>query len=276
MKKSKKFFGIITIVVIIGFVLSACEKPDDPKCPPHTWGGDYVTAPTCINGGHTTQWCSWCIETQKIKQTTAAGHNWGNNAVTSPTCTEEGYTTQTCSNCLTTQKINQTAALEHDWNTVSETIREGVQGKKCNRIGCNKITDYKFTYAVGEKGPGGGTIIYVGIGLYSTTIADSSTAYYREAAPTYEGSLNNRWYDWYDAKWRAGRSTYGGKNDWYLPNDSELRRMLTVLDLDGSYYWTSSEIDKDYAWVVAREGGQIFVNRSVKANLWCVRAVRAF
>jgi len=103
--------GIIAFIVIIGFVLSACVE----ECL-HAWGSDVITAPTCTEGGYTTQTCSSCLGTQKINliPKTATGHNWSGDIVIKPTCTDGGYTTQKCLNCHETQKINQTSA-QHNW-----------------------------------------------------------------------------------------------------------------------------------------------------------------
>jgi hypothetical protein len=72
----------------------------------------------------------------------------------------------------------------------------------------------------------------------------------------------------------------GGYTDWYLPSKDELDMMyvnLHVQNLGGFatyYYWSSSEIDNDYAWFQNFLNGiQNFTN---EAKFFYVRAVRAF
>ncbi|MCL2185956.1 MAG: formylglycine-generating enzyme family protein [Treponema sp.] len=138
-----RFLGIITIVVIMGFVFIGCNEGD--KGCSHIYGGDLITEPTCTEEGYTTQTCSKCIETQTINPIPkiATEHNWGGDAATSPTCTEEGYTTQTCSNCFTTQEINQTAALQHAWgeDVVKEPTctEEGFTTQTCSKCSLTQI-----------------------------------------------------------------------------------------------------------------------------------------
>lgn len=76
----------------------------------------------------------------------------------------------------------------------------------------------------------------------------------------------------------------GGYNDWYLPSKDELNLMYTNLKAAGlvnfstgygSYYWSSSEVDKNDAWTQKfNDGSQ--ANFVWKNNLGNVRAIRSF
>jgi len=121
MKKTMLWSKVVislAIVTVFAFVFTTCKDDvEDLKCPPHTWGNDVVTAPTCADG-YTTQTCSVCSETQQINPTAGTGqHTWGGDVVISPTCAD-GYTTQTCSICSGTRQINPTAGTgQHTWGS---------------------------------------------------------------------------------------------------------------------------------------------------------------
>jgi hypothetical protein len=75
--------------------------------------------------------------------------------------------------------------------------------------------------------------------------------------------------------------TVGGVTyiDWYLPSKHELNLLYgqrnVVGGFDGSYYWSSTEYDLNYAWVhVFNFFG--FQGNYDKGNVYYVRAVRAF
>ncbi|MCQ2200017.1 MAG: DUF1566 domain-containing protein [Paludibacteraceae bacterium] len=77
----------------------------------------------------------------------------------------------------------------------------------------------------------------------------------------------------------------GGKNDWYLPSEGQLRMIKDIADrlnnrlrvnqgvsLAKTWYWSSSEYDKNFAWAV--NFGSKIVGRSTKKGMDRVRAVR--
>jgi len=106
---------IIAFIAIIVFKITSCVIGTEEICPPHTWGEDAVTAPTCTDPGYATQTCSRCHETRYTHPISAAGHIWSGDAATAPTCTVSGYTTQTCSRCHETRLINPISA-NHTWS----------------------------------------------------------------------------------------------------------------------------------------------------------------
>ena len=74
--------------------------------------------------------------------------------------------------------------------------------------------------------------------------------------------------------------TYGGYSDWFLPSIAELNLMRANLYQKGlggfvdSVYWSSSEYNKTYAWLLSfSEGVQYSIPKS---RHYRVRAVRAF
>jgi hypothetical protein len=75
--------------------------------------------------------------------------------------------------------------------------------------------------------------------------------------------------------------TLGGQSDWFLPSVKELFMMYYNLKRVGlgnfadSYYWSSSEYNVDYAWVVYFSSG-IPIYNSIKYDPNNVRSIRAF
>ena len=73
-----------------------------------------------------------------------------------------------------------------------------------------------------------------------------------------------------------------GYSDWFLPSLEELSLMYTNIGVQGFgnfaygyYYWSSSESDATYAWMVYLSGGgSNTFDKS--ASIWIVRAIRAF
>ncbi|MDC3253866.1 DUF1566 domain-containing protein, partial [bacterium] len=78
----------------------------------------------------------------------------------------------------------------------------------------------------------------------------------------------------------------GGYNDWYLPSIEELNKMYknigqgdalglgNVGGFASNFYWSSTELDLNYAWVQGFLNGNY--GYSLKYGLTYVRAVRAF
>jgi len=76
---------------------------------------------------------------------------------------------------------------------------------------------------------------------------------------------------------------YGGKNDWFLPSKDELDLMYNNLKKKGiggltdRHYWSSSEIDVNFAWAQSFvEGIQFDKSNKEFVLLTCVRAIRAY
>jgi len=115
---------------------------------------------------------------------------------------------------------------------------------------------------IGKIGPGGGIIFFAEGGEYkecSGELGDSTWDVAIAAARNYKG---------------------GGFSDWHLPTRNELDLMYKNLkenglgEFSGSYYWTSAETDKRYAYYqYFGSGGQDFKEKSYSFG---VRAVRAY
>jgi hypothetical protein len=117
---------------------------------------------------------------------------------------------------------------------------------------------YEATGAIG---------IILGTGLSNTNILVTryglSTTYAAGAARSYAG---------------------GGYSDWFLPSKDELNKLIALRSVisvsaggltDSEYYWSSTEIDSDYAWrqINTNSGLQ---NQSAKVAPEFVRAIRYF
>jgi len=74
---------------------------------------------------------------------------------------------------------------------------------------------------------------------------------------------------------------FGGFSDWFLPSRDELNLMYTNLRQRGlggfgtGSYWSSSQVNTNYAWLQRFGDGSQFSNQ-FKRNTLTVRAVRAF
>ena len=85
----------------------------------------------------------------------------------------------------------------------------------------------------------------------------------------YEKKLN-----WDDAMMYCQLLVIDGKDDWRLPTKEELNDIYnSENDFVGSYYWSSTESNGNYAWGQNLSiGGQYGYN---KGNSYYVRAVRS-
>jgi hypothetical protein len=88
----------------------------------------------------------------------------------------------------------------------------------------------------------------------------------------YERVLN-----WDDAMMYCQLLIIDGKNDWRLPTKEELNDIgNSENDFVGSYYWSSTEHDGNYAWRQGLSyGGQYGNYPSLKNHSYYVRAVRS-
>jgi len=167
MKNKRTWKGIViifAIIMVIGFIITGCKDEDttEKKCPPHAWGGNVITASTCITAGYTTQTCSGCGDTQQINPTNPTGvHIWGGNIITNPTCIAGGYSTQGCSTCTATQQTNQTNPTGmHTWGgnviTAPNCTTGGYTAQTCS--GCGDTQQINPTNPTGVHTWGGNVI----------------------------------------------------------------------------------------------------------------------
>ncbi|MDY4799544.1 MAG: carboxypeptidase regulatory-like domain-containing protein, partial [Bullifex sp.] len=123
----------------------------------------------------------------------------------------------------------------------------------------------------------GMTSVAVGSGKYNTA---RLVEYMDIDGKAYSNYLGETTYSEYAAK-KCVDYTCGGYDDWFLPSIGELHLMYNNLHLKGlgSFtshdYWSSSERDKDYAWI------QFFFyhenyNSASRNGIYSVRPVRAF
>jgi len=204
-----------------------------------------------------------------------------------------------CSGCI----LSPESGVAEDFNApvnYTVTTPNGVQTS-------NWVVTVTKIYNVGDTGPAGGLVFY-DKGSYS---GDPSWRYL-EAAPsdqssgalwgcygtpisgadgTSVGTGKQNTLDIVDIETgcaTAGTAadicanfSLGDYDDWFLPSKDELNLMCTNLHLEGvgnftlEYYWSSSEIDENAAWVL----GFIipyFESNASKESKREVRAVRAF
>jgi uncharacterized repeat protein (TIGR02543 family) len=165
----------------------------------------------------------------------------------------------------------------------------------------------KTIYAIGEVGPGGGTVFYITDGgLHGLEAAPASTEWYAQWGkfgtaventylPVGYGSsnttrivsvLNAAPADSGRAAQLCRGLTSGGYSDWFLPSREELTLMYQNLHkaalgplggFTNTNYWSSSEyssFQSEYAWVLAfNAGNTAYVS---KKGTQRVRAIRAF
>ncbi len=166
----------------------------------------------------------------------------------------------------------------------------------------------KTIFAIGETGPGGGTVFYVkNGGLHGLEAAPASTEWrlkswgkfgtsvggtssgveYGSSNTTAVVAVMNAAPAVADTAAQLCRSlTSGGYSDWFLPSKDELTLMYWNLHkaalkpLGGflnTNYWSSSEYSSftsEYAWVLAFNAGNTAYR--YKREGQCVRAIRAF
>ena len=113
---------------------------------------------------------------------------------------------------------------------------------------------------LGSTGPGGGKVFYV----------DNTGKHGLEAKAKDEPKPM----DW-DA---ANKAAKGHGSGWHLPSKDELNLLYTQKDVVGGFasnnYWSSTEIDSDFAWFQSfGNGDQDYYNKNYT---FAVRAVRAF
>jgi len=182
--KETKFFGITTVVVIIGFMFCACDnntKDSNPCANGHAFSATPATCAQASIPGTCTR--SGCNAVNPEAVVPALGHIVDLTGATAPACTATGSTgsgTCTRAGCGTVIQSTEISALGHDHT--SSLI--------CKREGCD------HQYEIGDTGPAGGIIFHVSpagftVQGYTGAIGSFSeyTAYYFEAAAENEGSI---------------------------------------------------------------------------------------
>lgn len=163
------------------------------------------------------------------------------------------------------------------------------------------VTEIEVAYRVGDTGPGGGIIVYVDEKGFNNSGGDNESigamcltvsCNYLEIAPT---DLEE-WYSWEDAIVASEAFSTASANDWKLPSKDALNEMCKYAFSDtrnrscndasngrftnsvGGFlrdlYWSSSEVDINYAWIQSfNHGAQ---SNSFKYIAGYVRPMRAF
>ena len=167
----------------------------------------------------------------------------------------------------------------------------------------SSIFTFTRAYEIGDTGPAGGIIFYDkgssfgGWRYLSAAPGDQSTA--TVWAPGGSGTiggtgtlpgtglentqaiLQQLGSGDYAASIAAGYSL-GGYTDWHLPSLNELNEMLRQRDIIGGFppdnagYWSSSEIDSDYAWAISVDRSFIGDGYKYTTIGLRVRAIRRF
>jgi len=146
MKKALKFFGIIALVTIIGFLTTCSNGSENPPPPAHVhdWGDWSVTkAATCTVKGEETRVCTLDATHKEIREIAInpTAHVWDEwEAEIEPTCTVKGKGSRICTlNSSHTQTGVDIPALGHDyeWETTAYPTcsAEGTETGTCTRDG---------------------------------------------------------------------------------------------------------------------------------------------
>ncbi len=117
----------------------------------------------------------------------------------------------------------------------------------------------------------------IGSGQENTTLIKAGQA---ASTDVYEFAANicSKYY------FECNGTPYG---DWYLPSKDELNLMYTNIGIystthpnaghfTNSYYWSSTEFNKDNAWEEDFNSLQGNQSQVPKSNKYCIRAIRAF
>ena len=163
------------------------------------------------------------------------------------------------------------------------------------------VTEIEVAYRVGDTGPGGGIIVYADEEGFNNSGGDNEsigamcvtgTCHYLEMTPIdLEG-----WYSWEDAIVASEAFSTASANDWKLPSKDALNEMCKYAFSDTrnricndagnsrftnsvggflrDFYWGSSEVDINYAWIQSFNYGA--QSNSFKYITGYVRPMRAF
>ena len=94
-----------------------------PATGEHKWGEASITAPTCVEEGHTVKTCTVCGAEDDVVTPATGVHTWGEPIVTDATCTEGGSTKKICTVCEAEDLVTSDP-LDHDWIKGVPTIME--------------------------------------------------------------------------------------------------------------------------------------------------------
>ena len=151
------------------------------------------------------------------------------------------------------------------------------------------------TYQVGDMGPGGGIVFHVydqgrhGLEVSRHNLANAASWSGNKELVTSairDGINGGLWNteriviaqgDGHYAAQLAADYEGGGYGDWYLPSAEEMNLLYWVQFIDHSLdleYWTSTEIDRDLAYIQSMFGGELRPRQ--KYADYPVRAIRRF
>ena len=174
-------------------------------------------------------------------------------------------------------------------------------------MACSGTNEYK----VGDRGPGGGTIVYVASESFACGYTMASLCKHLEVAPVgaiamypwsedwnasievpgANGSaIGTGWQNTMDivaqgnsdptksAAAYAEAYEFGGMTDWFLPSKDELyeihEQRVVLSATQGINYWSSSDFDLNTSWGTSFHTG--YQTRGMKFNAWGSWPVRAF
>ena len=147
----------------------------------------------------------------------------GGSAITKYTVASvSGNITKTATTAGTVTVDGLTAGTSYTF-TVTATNAAGFTSDKSAPSGT--VTPVK-TYAVGDTGPGGGTVFQVSTTPFACGPNLERTCTYLELGPNISVQMK-----WAPAKSAASATTIGGYSDWYLPSYREIQ---TVINQDDS------------------------------------------
>jgi hypothetical protein len=150
------------------------------------------------------------------------------------------------------------------YNGVNTLVTNFVRGMSAQggQVAQNSTGGGSRTYKIGDTGPGGG-IVFAGEGNTGMEVSRLLGEY------NWSGAIN-----------AAGSYRGGGFSDWHLPSRSELSLIYEniqkagLVNLGNAYYWSSSEVIGNSAWLQYFSNGAQYLD--FKDTTYSVRAVRAF
>jgi hypothetical protein len=171
----------------------------------------------------------------------------------------------------------------------------------------NVVVVTGLTYAVGETGPGGGTIFYVKPDGFTS---NGVLCHYLEAGPLLVSPQVMQWSasgtsvgagasgtavgtgyantqailaalpgETTTAPYRAASYTGGGQSDWFLPGRGEVEAYYRAIHgSTNPLLWSSTEFDGDRAWAVTydNESQRVQSTTTAKTESLRVLPIRAF
>jgi len=279
--------GIIAILAMIGFGLSACGEDDDT-------GG--TTTKTVTVGTQSGTLNAGTAGTVTYPVTTANIANGTYNVTVANR--PSGVTVGNSGTLTLAASANATTATTSTLTLTLDGVTSAVFAIAID------APAFVLEYAIGDTGPGDGKIIYVSASGFNVT--GLGTCHYLEAAPvdqeiilawassgytsTYiegtgtaigTGKANTAAILAVDANAPAAKACAdyrgGDKDDWFLPSRGELDEMYEArshLGISPIWYWCSSQYNDSYALQLDFEFYEL--RSGYKGDVKRVRAVRAF